>query len=71
MASLRPSAHCPRCGIKLISPEWSEAVSEEKAVNLWCCPICGEEFETTDNVAEEPSAISELTEEFFSTLLVA
>lgn len=71
MASLRNSAHCPRCGIKLISPDWSEAVNAEKTINLWCCPICGEEFETTENIAEDTPPVSELTETFFSTLLVA
>ena len=71
MGSLRHSAKCPRCGIKLISPEWSETVSAEKTVNLWHCPICGNDFQTTDSIVEETSPISELEEEFFPNLLVA
>jgi len=71
MASLRHSAKCPCCGIKLNSPEWSETVSAEKTINLWHCLICGNDFETTDSIVEETSPISELEEEFFPNLLVA
>lgn len=71
MVSLRHSAKCPRCGIKLICPEWSETVGQGKTVNLWYCPICGNDFQTTDSIVEETSPISELEEEFFPNLLVA
>jgi transcription elongation factor Elf1 len=71
MATLRHSANCPCCGIKLISPEWSESVSAENTLNLWHCPICGTDFETTDRVVEEMPPISEITEEFMPNLLVA
>lgn len=78
MATLRHSANCPCCGIKLISPEWSESVSAENTLNLWHCPICGTDFETTDRVVSdgkvvlvEMPPISEITEEFMPNLLVA
>lgn len=71
MATLLHSANCPCCGIKLISPEWSESVSAENTLNLWHCPICGTDFETTDRVVEEMPPISEITEEFMPNLLVA
>jgi len=71
MAWLRHSAKCPSCGIKLIFPEWSETVSAKKTVNLWHCPICGNDFETTDNIVEETAPVSELEEELFPNLLVA
>ena len=65
------ATNCPCCGIKLISPEWSESVSAENTLNLWHCPICGTDFETTDRVVEEMPPISEITEEFMPNLLVA
>ena len=71
MATLRHSANCPCCGIKLISPEWSESVGAENTLNLWHCPICGTDFETTDRVVEVMPPISEITEEFMPNLLVA
>jgi hypothetical protein len=71
MASPRHSANCPCCEIKLISPEWSESVSAEETVNLWRCPICGKDFETTDSTVEEMPPIAELTKEFLPNLLVA
>jgi transcription elongation factor Elf1 len=69
--ALRHSAKCPRCEIKLISPEWSETIGENETVNFWSCPICGNEFETTDNILEETASEAELAKEFFPNLLVA
>ncbi len=71
MSRLHHSANCPCCGIKMITPEWSETVRVGKTVNLWRCAICGKDFETTDNIVEETQSVSELTDEFFPTLLVA
>lgn len=48
MAPLRPMTKCPCCGIKLISPTWSENVSASEIMNSWRCPICGSTFETVD-----------------------
>ena len=61
MASLQRSATCPRCGIKLISPEWSKTVSAYMTLSLWRCPICGKDFETTDYIVEETQSISQPT----------
>jgi predicted RNA-binding Zn-ribbon protein involved in translation (DUF1610 family) len=58
MASLRHSAKCSSCGIKLISPKWSESVSAHETIHIWHCPICGNEFETIDDsVAQTPSGV--------------
>jgi hypothetical protein len=67
----RHSAKCPCCEIKLISPEWSETLAENETINFWRCPICGNNFETTDTVVEPEPSESELAEEFLSELLVA
>jgi rubredoxin len=69
--ALRHSAKCPRCEMKLIYPQWSEAVGESEAVNFWCCPICGNEFETTDSIVEASTSQKELAERFMPSLLVA
>jgi transcription elongation factor Elf1 len=70
-AVLRHSAKCPRCEMKLISPEWSETLAENETINFWCCPICGHQFETTDNIVEPEPSETELAEEFLPELLVA
>jgi ribosomal protein L37AE/L43A len=55
----------------LIFPEWSESVGERQAVHIWHCPVCGREFETTDNAIEQTLSDAELIEEFLPNLLVA
>jgi hypothetical protein len=69
--SLRCSAKCVQCGTLLIFPEWSESVGERQAIHIWHCPVCGREFETTDNVIEQTLSDAELIEEFLPNLLVA
>ena len=64
MATTRPSAHCPRCGFKLISPKWSESVGTDDSVNLWRCPICGHDFATTENGVAQTPADAELIEDW-------
>ena len=70
-ASLRCSAECTRCGGILIFPEWSETVAARETVNIWHCPICGNEFETTDKGVEKAPSDAELVQEFLPNLLVA
>ena len=70
-ASLKCSAKCVQCGTALIFPEWSESVSDRQTINIWHCPVCGHEFETTDNVVEPTPSDAELIEEFLPNLLVA
>ena len=36
---------CVKCGETLISPDWSEFVSESLVINLWVCTTCGDRFE--------------------------
>jgi ribosomal protein L37AE/L43A len=55
----------------LIFPEWSESVNDRQTINIWHCPACGHEFETTDNVVEQTPSDAELIEEFLPNLLVA
>ena len=47
IGSARHSAKCPSCGIKLISPKWSENTGTDAVVNLWRCPIYECNFATT------------------------
>jgi ribosomal protein L37AE/L43A len=65
------STECTRCKIKLIGPEWSETVGERQTVHVWRCPICGNEFETTEDHVEQPLPDAELVEEFLPNLMVA
>jgi hypothetical protein len=39
-------AICPKCQEALVSPDWSEFVSEGLVLNLWCCTKCGDRFQT-------------------------
>ena len=50
MGSQRSSAICPACGFKLISPLWSETVTDDAIANRWRCVICSSSFETVDHV---------------------
>ena len=66
------SAECPQCKMKMMFPEWSEAIGEHETVNIWCCPICRKEFETTE-YGQVPSQDDAKRAEqlFFPDLLVA
>jgi len=39
-------ATCLKCNEGLVSPDWSEFVSERLVLNLWSCTECGNRFET-------------------------
>jgi ribosomal protein L37AE/L43A len=71
MESPAISAQCPRCKITVIGPEWSETIDERQTVHVWRCPICGHEFETTENHVDEQLPEAELVEEFLPNLMVA
>jgi len=71
LASLRLSTKCPRCELSLISPEWSENVSDERTMHIWHCPMCGNEFETVDSATAKTISDDETVGDFFSSLLVA
>lgn len=70
-ASLRLSAMCPQCKLPLIVPERSKRVSGGKILHNWHCPVCGNEFETVDGAGAKAVPDDELTEDAFSSLLVA
>jgi hypothetical protein len=66
----RPSQICPRCGLLLKHPDWSESVGEHQVAYIWRCASCGHQCETRDEgVIHEPSA-AELAEEFLPKLVV-
>jgi len=69
--SLRQSSKCAACGEWLIAPERSTYVSEEQVKNLWVCPKCGKEFETSTYLTQEVPLTPEVVDTFFPTLLVA
>jgi len=56
---------------KLIAPERSSYVSEEEVSNLWVCPKCLNEFETSIYLSQEVPLTPEVVDTFFPTLLVA
>lgn len=64
---------CPRCSEALVTPDWSELVSEGVVLNLWSCTRCGDRFETEVNIPAgiEPKMSDHDWEEMFPPLLVA
>ena len=71
VVSLQNSAECPRCGILVLRPEWSESIGPQHIVNIWHCQICGNEFETAQQGAAQTLSDTELVRAFFPNLLVA
>ena len=71
LVSLQNLTACPQCKIPLIEPEWSERVNGQRAVHIWHCPMCGNEFETIDDNVGKELSDDELVDEFFPNLLVA
>lgn len=45
---------CPRCGSFQLCPESSEFVGAGHVRHSWACDSCGEEFQTTVEMAAEP-----------------
>jgi NAD-dependent SIR2 family protein deacetylase len=71
MASVSPihAQECTRCGSKLITAEWDERINARE-VQLWRCLNCQNEFVTLRASDEEPLPITEITEPFFTSLVV-
>lgn len=68
-----PNGHdqkCTRCGSSLIDAEWDEQVSAGEAQYLWRCESCGNEFVTQVACEEKQPADAEITEPFFTSLVV-
>ena len=61
---------CTRCGSRLITPEWDERVNAREVQYLWRCWNCNNEFVTLVASDEERTSVSEITEPFFTSLLV-
>jgi DNA-directed RNA polymerase subunit RPC12/RpoP len=61
---------CTRCGSKLIAPEWDERINAREVQYLWRCLNCQNEFVTLLASDEEPLPIREITEPFFTSLVV-
>jgi hypothetical protein len=38
---------CAQCGTDMITPEWSEYLSDHRVRNVWSCEACGYQFEDT------------------------
>jgi ribosomal protein L37AE/L43A len=73
MSSTDHGTTCPKCSEALVSPDWSEFVSERLVLNLWTCTTCGDRFETSACLSEDAEfKISENDwEQMFPPLLVA
>jgi ribosomal protein L37AE/L43A len=64
---------CPKCSETLVSPDWSEFVSERLVLNLWTCTKCGDRFETKAWMPADaaPKMSDKDWEQMFPPLLVA
>jgi len=71
VAPLQIPTACPQCKIPLLAPAWSECVNGHKAVHIWHCPMCANEFETVDDNVGKTLSHDELVDKFFPSLLVA
>lgn len=60
------SAKCVQCGTAMIFPGRSEAEGVGGIVGSRQCPVCGHEFDATDNVVEGTPPDAKRIDEFFS-----
>jgi DNA-directed RNA polymerase subunit RPC12/RpoP len=68
-----PDGHeqtCTRCGSHLIHAEWDEPVNAGEVQYLWRCWNCNNEFITTVASEEKQTPVAEITEPFFTSLVV-
>jgi hypothetical protein len=72
MASVSISHHekCPRCGSASARLEWRERVNAQEVQYLWHCGTCRSEFVTVVASVEKEPSVTEITEPFFTSLLV-
>jgi transcription elongation factor Elf1 len=61
---------CPRCGSGLVHLEWRERVNAQEAQELWHCWNCNSKFVTAVASDARVSSAAEITEPFFTNLLV-
>ncbi|MDI3470943.1 MAG: hypothetical protein OJF62_003006 [Pseudolabrys sp.] len=50
---------------------WSEYLSAAEMRQFWCCPVCGNMFETLDEVDPKTKMPIGLAQQFLPSLLVA
>ena len=72
MASISGPYHekCPQCGSGLVSLEWDERVTAQEVQNLWHCWNCKNEFITLVTSDEKEPSVTEITEPFFTSLVM-
>jgi DNA-directed RNA polymerase subunit RPC12/RpoP len=61
---------CPRCGSGLVSLEWDERVNAREVQDLWHCWNCKNEFITVVTSDEKEPSVTEITEPFFTSLVM-
>ena len=61
---------CPRCRSGLTHLKWHERVNPQEFQNLWHCWNCKNEFVTVATSDEKEPTVTEITEPFFTSLLV-
>lgn len=72
MQSISTPRHqkCPRCGSALVNLEWDERVNAREVQDLWHCWNCKNEFITTIASDEKGPSVTEITEPFFTSLVM-
>jgi hypothetical protein len=61
---------CPRCGSGLVSLEWKERVNAQEVQDLWHCWNCKNEFITVVSSDEKEPSDTEITKQFFTSLVM-
>jgi Zn finger protein HypA/HybF involved in hydrogenase expression len=72
MASISTPHHeiCPQCGSDSVHLEWHERVKAQEFQNLWHCWNCKNEFVTVVISDESEPSVAEITEPFFTSLVI-
>jgi hypothetical protein len=61
---------CSQCGSGLVSLEWNERVNAREVQDLWHCWNCKNEFITVVTSDEREPSVTEITEPFFTSLVM-
>jgi hypothetical protein len=68
--AMRYHEKCPQCGSESVSLAWDERINTWEVQNLWHCWNCKNEFITRVTSAEKGPSITEITEPFFTSLVM-
>ena len=68
--SISHAEKCPRCGSESVHLEWHERFKEQEFQNLWHCWNCKNEFITVATSDESEPSVAEITEPFFTSLVI-